>query len=108
LAARDPKRLTIEQRKDKRRGRLYVDVMRNAYAQTAVPPYAVRARPGATVATPLDWKEVADRSLRPSRFTIETILRRIERQGDPWEGLRRQGRSLSRARNRLAALVEEG
>ncbi len=108
LAARDPKRLTIAQRKDKRRGRLYVDVMRNAYAQTAVPPYAVRARPGATVATPLDWREVADRSLRPSRFTIETILRRIERQGDPWEGLRRQGRSLSRARNRLAALVEEG
>lgn len=107
LVARDPKRLTMEQRKDKRRGRLYVDVMRNAYAQTAVPPYAVRARPGATVATPLAWREVADRSLRPSRFTIRTIVRRLERGKDPWEGLSRQRRSLSRASNRLAALLEE-
>jgi bifunctional non-homologous end joining protein LigD len=54
LARRHPDRLTTEQRKDKRKGRLYLDAMRNAYAQTAVPPYAVRARPGATVATPLD------------------------------------------------------
>jgi bifunctional non-homologous end joining protein LigD len=54
LARRHPDRLTTEQRKDKRKGRLYLDVMRNAYAQTAVPPYAVRARPGATVAAPLD------------------------------------------------------
>lgn len=106
LVARDPKRLTIEQRKDKRRGRLYVDVMRNAYAQTAVPPYAVRARPGAPVATPLAWREVADRSLQPSRFTLETIGRRVERVKDPWHGLRQKGRSLSRARRRLAALLE--
>jgi bifunctional non-homologous end joining protein LigD len=107
LVTRDPKRLTTEQRKDKRRGRLYIDVMRNAYAQTAVPPYAVRATPGATVATPLAWREVADRSLRPSRFTIRTIVRRIERGKDPWEGLSQERRSLSRARNRLTALLEE-
>jgi bifunctional non-homologous end joining protein LigD len=107
LVARDPKRLSVEQRKDKRRGRLYVDVMRNAYAQTAVPPYVVRARPGATVATPLAWREVTDRSLEPSRFTLGTISRRIERVKDPWQGLRRQARSLSKARHRLAALLEE-
>jgi bifunctional non-homologous end joining protein LigD len=51
LARRHPDRLTTEQRKQQRKGRLYLDAMRNAYAQTAVPPYAVRARPGATVAT---------------------------------------------------------
>jgi bifunctional non-homologous end joining protein LigD len=67
----------------------------------------VRATPGATVATPLAWREVADRSLRPSRFTIRTIVRRIERGKDPWEGLSRERRSLSRARNRLTALLEE-
>jgi bifunctional non-homologous end joining protein LigD len=103
LAARDPKRLTTEARKNKRRGRLYLDVMRNAYAQTAVPPYAVRARPGAPVATPLDWSEVEDRTLAPSRFTNVTILKRLERDGDPWEGLRRRGRSLAKARAELAA-----
>jgi bifunctional non-homologous end joining protein LigD len=103
LAARDPKRLTTEARKNKRRGRLYLDVMRNAYAQTAVPPYAVRARPGAPVATPLDWSEVEDRTLAPSRFTIVTIGKRLERDGDPWEGLRGRGRSLATARAELAA-----
>jgi bifunctional non-homologous end joining protein LigD len=108
LAGRDPDRLTTEQRKQRRKGRLYLDTMRNAYAQTAVPPYAARARPGATVAAPLDWSEVEDRSLRPSRFTITSILGRLERTDDPWKDLRRRGRSLSQARKRLAALAEAG
>jgi bifunctional non-homologous end joining protein LigD len=108
LAARQPDRLTTEQRKHQRKGRLYLDVMRNAYAQTAVPPFAVRARPGATVATPLDWSEVEDRSLRPSAFTIASVPARLE-DADPWKGLRRRGRSLSRARRRLDALAgDEG
>ena len=47
LAARHKDRLTTEARKNKRRGRLFLDYMRNAYAQTAVPPYAVRASRGA-------------------------------------------------------------
>ena len=108
LAGRHPDRLTTEQRKDKRKGRLYLDAMRNAYAQTAVPPYAVRARPGATVATPLDWSEVEDRSLRPSRFTIGSILDRLEQADDPWKDLRRRRRSLSQAHKRLNALIDEG
>jgi bifunctional non-homologous end joining protein LigD len=108
LAARQPDLLTIEQRKQQRKGRLYLDVMRNAYAQTAVPPYAVRARPGATVATPLAWSEIEDRSLRPSAFTIRTVPARLE-DTDPWKDLRRRGRSLSRARRRLDALAgDEG
>ncbi|RSS36170.1 ATP-dependent DNA ligase, partial [Streptomyces sp. WAC07061] len=47
LAARHPDRFTTEPRKKDRRGRLFLDIGRNAYAQTAVTPYAVRARPGA-------------------------------------------------------------
>ena len=105
LVRRHPERLTIEQRKRQRDGRLYVDVMRNGYAQTAVPPYAVRARPGATVATPLDWSEVEQPSLRPSRFTIVSVFERLDR-ADPWKDLRRRGRSLSRARKRLDRLVK--
>ena len=53
LAARNPDLVTTEQRKRKRGSRIYVDIMRNAYAQLAVAPYSVRARPGALVATPL-------------------------------------------------------
>jgi bifunctional non-homologous end joining protein LigD len=106
-ARRHPDRLTTEQRKDRRKGRLYLDAMRNAYAQTAVPPYAVRARPGATVAAPLDWSEVEDRSLRPSRITIGSILDRLEQADDPWKDLRRR-RSLSQAHKRLNALIDQG
>src|SRR5699024_10731925 len=58
LVHRHPGELTVEQRKDKRGSRVFVDVLRNAYAQTIVPPYAVRPRQGAPVATPLDWGEV--------------------------------------------------
>jgi bifunctional non-homologous end joining protein LigD len=93
LAARDPERITTEQRRDKRRGRLFVDVMRNAYAQHAAAPYAVRARPGAPVATPLHWDEVEDATLSPERFTMRSVPLRVERDGDPWGRLR--GRSLT-------------
>ncbi len=102
LAGRDPDRLTVEARKDKRGDRLYLDVLRNGYAQTFVAPYAVRARPGAPVATPLTWEEVEDPSLRPDRFTLDDVVRRLAQKGDPWADLARHRRSLSGPRERLA------
>ncbi len=108
LAAREPDRLTTEVRIAKRNGRLFLDVGRNAYAQTAVPPFAVRARPGATVATPLAWEELGDRGLRPSRFTIHSIFERLEGDADPWRGMGRRSRSLAAARKRLERIHAEG
>ncbi|WP_328997864.1 non-homologous end-joining DNA ligase [Kribbella sp. NBC_00709] len=105
LVVRDPKRYTTEQRKAKRQDRLYLDIMRNAYGQTAVPPYAVRARPGAPVATPLDWRELDDRRLRGDRFTIRTVPRRLDQDGDPWSAHTRRGRSLTKPRRRLNELL---
>ena len=81
VAADDPAHRTVEQRKDKRGDRIYLDVMRNAYAQTAVAPYAVRARRGAPVATPLEWDELGGRGLRADRFTIRDVPIRIAGQG---------------------------
>lgn len=107
LAQRDPDRVTVEQRKQKRGKRLFVDVMRNAYAQTAVPAYTLRARNKAPVATPLDWNEVRDSKLRADRFTIHTILARVARKADPWKGMARRARSLSAARRRLALIEQE-
>jgi bifunctional non-homologous end joining protein LigD len=75
--------------------------MRNAYAHTAVAPYAVRARPGAPVATPLRWEELSDPEIRPGRFTIADVPARLERDGDPWADLRRHAQSLGEARRRL-------
>ena len=96
LAKRHPKELTTEQRKNKRRGRVFLDSGRNSYGQTAVAPYAVRARPNASVATPLDWQELSNPPLRADTYTIRTIFRRLSSKGDPWQGIMRSARSLAR------------
>jgi bifunctional non-homologous end joining protein LigD len=104
LATRHPAELTTEFRKDKRDGRILVDVMRNAYAQTAVPPYAIRPRPGAPVATPIAWDELSDSKLRSDRWTVTNVTKRLRAKGDPWADMASFARGLSRARKRLDAL----
>jgi bifunctional non-homologous end joining protein LigD len=104
LAARYPDELTTEARKNQRGNRLYLDVMRNAYAQTAVAPFSVRARPGAPVATPLAWAEAGDQNIRPRDFTVATISERPEHSADPWADMSRHRRGLSAPRRRLADL----
>jgi bifunctional non-homologous end joining protein LigD len=101
LADRHPGELTVEQRRNQRGDRVYIDVMRNAYAQTVTAPYAVRARRGAPVATPLRWEELREGGLSPGQFTIRTVPGRLERSGDPWAGMSRHRRGLSAARRRL-------
>jgi bifunctional non-homologous end joining protein LigD len=104
VAADDDAHRTVEPRKDKRDGRVYLDVMRNAYAQTAVAPYSVRARAGAPVATPLQWDELDTRGLRADRFSIHDVPKRLAAHGDPWADMFRHARSLSGPLERLAKL----
>jgi bifunctional non-homologous end joining protein LigD len=105
LAASDPARLTTEFRKAKRGRRVYLDVARNGYAQTVVAPYSVRARPGAPVATPLDWDEVRTTRLAPDRWTIGNVFRRLGAKADPWRGMAGQARPLDEAWARLESLT---
>jgi bifunctional non-homologous end joining protein LigD len=107
MAARHPDCLTLEQRKAKRRGRILIDVMRNAYAHTAVAPYSVRARPGAPVAAPLEWEELTNSRLKPDRYTVRNLFRRLSRRGDPWSEIARHARSLGAPRRLLHELREE-
>lgn len=104
LVERHPDERTVEQRKEKRGGRVYVDVGRNAYAQTAIAPYSLRARPGAPVATPLAWEELGEGDLRSDRYTLTSVVRRLAQRHDPWAGWRRRACTLTRARQRLAEL----
>jgi bifunctional non-homologous end joining protein LigD len=99
LVEREPDLLTIEARKAKRGHRVLVDIMRNGYGQTAVPPYAVRARPGAPVSTPIAWDELS--RVAPAQVTIDNIRRRLASKDDPWAGMRRRATGLARARKRL-------
>jgi len=102
LVAQSPDELTTEQRKAARGDRVYVDVARNAYAQTAAAPYTVRARPTAPVATPLEWDELGDRALTPQRYTIGNLFRRLGQRPDPWRDIARHAQPLEAARARLA------
>ncbi|MFI7411949.1 non-homologous end-joining DNA ligase [Streptomyces sp. NPDC049627] len=102
LEAAHPDRLTTAARKKDRGDRLYLDVQRNAYAQTAVAPYTVRARPGAPVATPLTWADLDDQELDARRWSIADAVEQA--RTDPWAGLMGRGRALGPARRRLDAL----
>ncbi|KMS76832.1 ATP-dependent DNA ligase [Streptomyces viridochromogenes] len=102
LVEAHPDRLTTAARKKDRGDRLYLDVQRNAYAQTAVAPFTVRPRPGAPVATPLTWAELDDPDLDARRWTIADAV--DQARTNPWAGVMSRPRALGPARRRLDAL----
>ena len=69
VAQNDPDHFTAALPKAQRKGRIFVDYLRNQRGATAVMPYSARARPGAPVAAPLSWKEMETID-KPSHFTI--------------------------------------
>lgn len=90
LAARHPDQLTVEQRKKARKDRVFVDCLRNAYGQTTIAPYSLRTLTGAPIAAPLEWNEL-NRRLRPDRWTVGNIFRRLGQRGDPFSAIGRRG-----------------
>jgi len=82
MASRSPELITLQMSKSKRRGRVFVDWLRNAFGQTIVVPYSIRRRPKAPISTPLHWDEV-DPRLEPSFFNLLSFERRL-RGKDPW------------------------
>jgi bifunctional non-homologous end joining protein LigD len=104
LEQRHPDEVTTEQRKNARGDRVFLDILRNAYGQTAVAPYAVRARPAASLATPLDWDELDEAGLAPDRYTIANIFRRLGQKHDPWADMAKCARSLDSAAARLGKM----
>jgi bifunctional non-homologous end joining protein LigD len=82
-----PKRYTTVMSKRERRGRIFIDYLRNDRGSTAIAPYSTRVRASATVATPLPWSALKP-SLDPAGFTVLTIPKRLTSlKTDPWDGL---------------------
>lgn len=103
-ADRFPDLLTVAQRRSKRGERVFVDYLRNAYGQTTFAPYAVRALPGAPVATPLEWDEL--NTTGPQAYTMTNVQRRLAKKADPWDQLDgRRGQSLAAARDTLDEML---
>ena len=92
VAGQHADRITTEQRKKARKDRVYIDINRNAYGQTSVLPYSLRARPGAPAATPLEWDELDRDDLSPQRFGLPNISRRLGQKADPFDGFAKHRR----------------
>ena len=104
LVSRAPDRLTQEFSKADRGGRIYVDTGRNGFTATFAAAYTVRAKPGAPVSAPCTWDEIERALVGPTTFGLRNMRDRISQVGDVWSDLRRRGRSLTRAIERLRRL----
>jgi bifunctional non-homologous end joining protein LigD len=83
LAKEDPQ-FIVTMTKARRVGKIFLDFFRNDRGATAVAPYSTRARPGATVATPLFWDELSPQ-LPPNHFNVDNLPRRLAQlKEDPW------------------------
>jgi bifunctional non-homologous end joining protein LigD len=86
MSEAEPERFLPTLKKVDRRGRILLDWLRNGLGATAVASFCPRARPGATVATPLTWDEVTDR-LDPQQFNLQTVPQRLAGlRTDAWQG----------------------
>jgi bifunctional non-homologous end joining protein LigD len=100
MEAERPDRYTTNIRKDRRRGRLFLDYLRNGRGATAIAPYSSRARAGATVATPITWSEL-EAGVDPRDFTVYTVTTRLaELARDPWAGYDALDQSIDAAARR--------
>jgi bifunctional non-homologous end joining protein LigD len=80
-----PDRYVVNMSKAKRKGKIFVDYLRNQRGATAVASYSTRARPGAPVATPLAWDELSVK-LKPNQYTVANIHDRLKKGfKDPWK-----------------------
>lgn len=95
LVRREPRRYTATLSKAARRGKIYVDYLRNARGATAVCAYSTRAKPGAPVSAPVSWEELARGRVRSDSFDVRGMLARL-REPDPWAGYFDARRSLTK------------
>jgi bifunctional non-homologous end joining protein LigD len=99
-----PERYTTNPLKAKRKGKIFVDYLRNTRGATAIAPYSMRARAGATVATPITWDELA-RGVDPTTFTVTSIPRRLGGlKKDPWADISTTKQSITAAARRKVGM----
>ncbi|WP_139492863.1 non-homologous end-joining DNA ligase [Brevibacillus dissolubilis] len=93
LTQKYPKTITIERLVKNRGTKLYVDYLQHWRGKTLAAPYSTRAKPQATVSTPLTWDEVPQ--IHPTDFTVETVPARIKTKGDLFHPLLEADKQVS-------------
>jgi bifunctional non-homologous end joining protein LigD len=82
MVQQNPKRYVDVMSKSQRAGKIFIDYLRNGYSATAVAPYSVRARAGATIAWPITWREA--KQVDPKDFNVHSCLKLAKKRRDPW------------------------
>jgi bifunctional non-homologous end joining protein LigD len=102
-ARANPKRYLTNMKKSLRKGRIFLDSLRNGRGATAVAPYSTRARAHATVAAPVTWDEL-EAGAKPADFTLRSMIERtLPKTRDPWSGYDELRQSIARAALRKLA-----
>jgi bifunctional non-homologous end joining protein LigD len=102
IVRREPAAYTGALPKKDRRGKIFIDYLRNQRGATAIAPFSARAKPQAPVALPLTWKEV-EQGVRGDAFTIATAPERLRKEKrDPWDGMAEAKQQLPAAAMRKA------
>ena len=87
LVERSPSLYTANMAKAARKGKIFIDYLRNDRGATSIAPYSTRAKPGAPVSTPLSWDELSP-GIQSDHFHVGNIAARLESmRRDPWAGI---------------------
>ncbi|KFB09786.1 DNA ligase D [Nitratireductor basaltis] len=101
LSAQDRERYLAEASKARRKGRIFIDWLRNERGATAIAPYSARSREGCPIATPVSWKELEGLE-RANGFGIADMAERLK-QPDPWAGISSWRQSITAAMRKAVA-----
>ncbi len=108
IARRDPKGFTIAVSKAQRKGKIFIDYLRNTRGATSVAAYSTRARPGAPVSAPLSWEELGP-EMRSDRFTLRNLPERLAAlPADPWAGYGEVRQKITAAMRRALGMQAQG
>jgi bifunctional non-homologous end joining protein LigD len=103
MEADNPSRYLTKATKKDRKGRIFIDYLRNGRGATAVAAYSTRARPGAPVSTPLFWDELSP-AIRSNHFTVANLPARLAAlPEDPWASMFKLKQRLPSAPKRSPA-----
>ena len=103
IAREHPSQYLTEVSKAARKGKIFIDWLRNTRGATSVAAYSTRARPGAPVSTPITWEELP--RTRPDEYTVETLPGRLAglKKREPWAGYEKAARPLTSVLRQAAA-----
>ena len=97
LTRRDPERYLATMSKAKRKGKIFVDYLRNGRGATFIAPYSTRAREGATIAMPVEWDDLSPK-FKPELFNVRSAAKYLKERGvDPFTSLLKARQKLPSA-----------